>query len=80
MKITPKYNIGDLVIHKNYFYNSNGEEECTPIVGWITDIKIYFTNNLVAYSIQWSDKEEQMLVSQEDVERLRGHYEQMRNM
>ena len=81
MKIIPKYNIGDLIVCNVTInpYEDECEENLRAVIGWITDVKAYYQNNLVAYRVQWSDKDESVLISEQDIKKFRENYEKLRN-
>lgn len=82
MKINPKYKIGDLLMCKSYIdkYGEADDNNIRPVVGWITEVRpyIYYENSLIAYLVQWSDKDDPMILSEEDVIKLREYYEEFR--
>jgi len=80
MKIIPKYNIGDLLMTKVPINpcDDNTEDNLRSVIGWITDVKTYHQNNLIAYSVQWSDKDATMLLSEEEVRRYVEYIEKAR--
>lgn len=81
MKIVPKYNIGDLIMCKVAInpYDDERENNLRSVIGWITDVKTYYESKLIAYSVQWSDKDGTVLLSEDDMHRFREFYEQARN-
>lgn len=77
MKIIPKYNIGDLVMCKKYC--EDAPNNTINIIGWITEIKCYLENNLVAYTVQWSDENDELLISESQLSVHREYFEKIRN-
>ncbi len=74
MKITPKYNIGDTVMCKAT--ETADGTEYKNIIGIIADVKIYMqgSNNMIAYTIHWADRDDASMTDEKTVGLLREHY------
>ena len=80
MKMVPKYNIGDLLVTNELInpYVMETEGNTYPVIGWITDIKMYYQNSLITYGVQWNDKNGEIIVSEKDIEQFVENYKALR--
>jgi len=71
MNFIPKYNVGDLILHK-YKRDNN----IIKTIGWIEKCSISTVNSIheLAYEVHWSDQDSNVLITERDIHILRQQY------